>query len=287
MSENPLTPECFERLRKFIHDNTGIAVADGKSYLIETRFKALLEDELIGGFEALCDLLEGGAPPRLVDKIVNAITTNETLWFRDDGPWEILEKNLLPQFCEQLKSGKKKKIRIWSAAAATGQEPYSVGMLIREHIKGIPDVKPESFDILGTDISSEAIATCKAAEYELLAASRGISPERIDRFFDESEGVLRVNQEIRSMVRFQQFDLQRSFMGLGEFDLILCRNVLIYFANDLKKEIYEKISRTLTEDGALILGGAESIQGAARLFKMARAGRHLYYTRKPSKEEAS
>lgn len=280
MSSSELTPECFERLRKFIHENTGIAVADGKSYLIETRFKALLEEESIESFESFCDTLEKGVPARLLDKIVNAITTNETLWFRDDGPWQILEKNLLPQFCEQLTTGKRDKIRIWSAASATGQEPYSVAMLIREFIEGIPDIKPESFEILATDISSDAIATSKAAEYELLAASRGISPDRLEQFFDESEGSVQVKQEIRSMVRFQQFDLQRSFMGLGEFDLVLCRNVLIYFANDLKKEIYEKISRTLTEDGALILGGAESIQGTAKLFKMARAGRFLYYTSK-------
>lgn len=282
-----LSQETFKKLQAYVKEATGIAVSDGKTYLIESRFGEIVKEEGLDSFEALHAQLERGPSSRLKDAITNAITTNETLWFRDDGPWEILRKDLLPKFSARLQAGDCHRIRIWSAASSTGQEPYSLAMTIREYIEdeAPPSVKPESFEIVATDLSPAAIATAKAGRYEQLAASRGIEPEVISRFFEQEDGSITVLPKVRSMVRFERFDLQQSYAGLGKFDLILCRNVLIYFTNELKLEIFGKMARSLNPEGALILGGSESAQGAAKLFRMARCGRHLYYTPRP--EETS
>jgi len=284
VSETPtLSPETFEKLREVVEAKTGIAVRPTKSYLIESRFGRVLEARSIPTFEALYDELAQALPPKdLLQDAVDAITTNETLWFRDDGPWEILRKQLIPAWVDELRAGSRSRVRIWSAACSTGQEPYSVSMMIHEHLEddGVVDVKPEAFEIVATDISPAAVETAKSAAYDQLAASRGLPPQYLDRFFEDAENGIRVSEGVRSRVRIDEFNLQASFANLGRFDLVLCRNVLIYFSNALKLEIFEKLQRTIAPGGALVLGGSESANGAMKLFDMKRCGKHLYYVPK-------
>ncbi|HPG25024.1 MAG TPA: protein-glutamate O-methyltransferase CheR [Myxococcota bacterium] len=282
-----LSNDEFELLRRLVEERTGILVSERKSYLIASRFASLLEEEGVDTFAELYTRARAAAPDGpLMDRIVDAITTNETLWFRDDGPWHILRTALLPRYCAELSQGRRNRVRIWSAACSTGQEPYSVAMTIREFIQdeGLVSVKPEAFEIVATDISPQALEIARRGTYDQMAASRGLPPQYAERFFESSGSTIEVVPAIKSMVRFQRFNLQQSFALLGRFDLILCRNVLIYFSNELKLEIFRKIASALCPEGALILGGSESAQGATRLFQMVRSGRHLYYTARLEQE---
>ena len=282
-----LTPQAFELLREMIRSSSGIDLASSKAYLVQARLGPLLEGNGCADFLELHAKATRPDGTKLREAIVDAMTTNETLWFRDDGPWKVLRKALMPAFCERLESGEARKIRIWSAASSTGQEPYSVAMVIRDYIedRAGPGVKPEAFEIIGTDLSPSALFVAMTARYDQLAASRGLDPDMQERHFKTDGDSIVVRREVKSMVRFQQQNLIEDFSKLGPFDLVLCRNVLIYFANDTRKDIVGRIAGVLRPGGALILGGAESLQGALALFKLNRAGTSLYYVAKD--QEAS
>lgn len=202
----------------------------------------------------------------LKEKVIDAMTTNETLWFRDTHPYEILAGRLLPEIAAERKF---QKLRIWSAACSSGQEPYSISMVIEEYKRSNPGVFSSGEEILATDISTQILQQAQKGEYEMLALSRGLSQERLKKYFNATaEGGWKVQPGIKSRVRFQSFNLLGQYGSLGQFDIIFCRNVLIYFSSDVKLEILRKMRRQLRPGGYLLLGASESLSGLSDIYKM-------------------
>lgn len=285
MTTLSLSEQEFQHLRQFIEKECGIAVGDAKSYLIETRLARIATEAGCDTVAALSQKLLADPKSALRDEIVDAMTTNETMWFRDGGPWNVLEEALLPKFCDELKAGAKRRIRIWSAASSTGQEPYSVAITILDYLEAQrpPGVTAASFEIIGTDISPSALFVGISGRYDKLAISRGLGDERRDKYFEVSGRAWSLTKTVKDMVALHQFNLMEPYTRFGKFDLILCRNVLIYFSIDLKRDILDRLSGSLVNEGALIIGGSESLQGALGHFRMCQNEGNFYYKVKASR----
>jgi chemotaxis protein methyltransferase CheR len=225
-----ISQEEFDLLRKYIQENCGILVGDEKSYLIESRLAQLVVENGCTDFMQFYLKTRQDTGGTLRDKIIDAMTTNETLWFRDNGPWKLFRETLIPDFIDVLKTGKKKRIRIWSAACSTGQEPYSLAMLIQDALEASHcSVRPGQFEIIGTDISPSALFLAISGRYNQIAMSRGMDDIHKARYFVQKGRIWELKPDMRNRVTFKQFNLQHSFNMLGPFDLVLCRNVAIYF----------------------------------------------------------
>jgi len=199
--------------------------------------------------------------------IMDAMTTNETSWFRDSYPYDVLKEKLLPE----LSVKKNKPFKIWSAACSTGQEPYSISMIISEYLMGRPgSLSSGDIQIIGTDISSDVLQQAKAGVYDNIALGRGLSLERQKRFFKEKGSQWEIINDIRKRIVFREMNLKASYTALGKFDIIYCRNVLIYFSPELKKDIMFRMSQALKPKGYLILGGSETISGYSDEFDLVR-----------------
>ena len=208
--------------------------------------------------------------------MIDAMTTNETLWFRDTYPYELLKKQILPELEKSCRT-----LKIWSAASSSGQEPYSIAMTGLEYQQSRPGAFSLGLNILGTDISNTMLEHCQRAEYDGLALSRGLSPERRSRFFEESgNGMMRVKDYVRKNVSFRHLNLLDSYTLLGKFDIIFCRNVLIYFSPDLKAKIIKQFAQSLNPRGYLFLGASESISSVNNDFEMLRCNPGIIYRKK-------
>ncbi|MBF0379591.1 MAG: protein-glutamate O-methyltransferase CheR [Magnetococcales bacterium] len=214
--------------------------------------------------------------PLLRNKFIDALTTNETLWFRDNSFFDGLTNVIIPQLIENSK--KQTRVRIWSAASSTGQEAYSVAMLL-DHIGRRKNIRFDlnKFTILGTDISPTALQKAKMASYSQMTISRGMRKDFLNKYFVKKGTAYEVSPDIRKIVTFKQFNLKDSFRSIGKFDLILCRNVLIYFSDDLKSQIFSKMRDTLSKNGYLAIGASESPRGLTTEFKQFRAGQSVLY----------
>ena len=230
----------FEQFRVFLEKTCGILLGSNKQYLVSSRLNKLMEQQ---GIKTLGDLVRKiQAQPRsgLREAVVDAMTTNETLWFRDTYPFEVLKSRVLP---EMLKAGSGQRLRIWSAACSSGQEPYSLSMAIDEYERANPSQPKTGIQIVATELSGAMLAACKAAEYDSLAIARGLSTERL-RFDLKAPGRWAVKPAIRTRVEFKVQNLLDSYVALGKFDIVFCRNVLIYFSADVKKDILKRIHAT-------------------------------------------
>ncbi|MBF0187940.1 MAG: protein-glutamate O-methyltransferase CheR [Magnetococcales bacterium] len=260
-----ISAEEFKCIRSFVHEHSGILVGDGKEYLVENRLTVLMVQNGCKDFIELHEKLKTDPGP-LRAKVIDAMTTNETLWFRDASFFTALSDHIAPALLEKAK--RQPKVRVWSAACSTGQEPYSVAMLLdhgrRRMGAGAPPL--EKFEILATDISPSAIYMAQAARYSQLAISRGMRPAFLDRYFEKKGMAYEVRPEIRKLVTFKSFNLKESFTSHGSFDFILCRNVLIYFSDDLKRQIYSKLHGALQREGMLAIGASESPRGYTDAF---------------------
>ncbi len=282
-----LSSEEFELLRDLVRAECGISVGDEKAYLVETRLSSLVKETGCDSFRAFYDFVSEKSNHDLRDRMIDAMTTNETLWFRDDGPWKILREILIPEYFQLLKEGGRRQIRIWSAASSTGQEPYSVAMSILQAIDdaGDPSLKDEQFEVFGTDLSPSALFVANSGRYDPMSISRGLDPASKEKFFDQVGGVHSVCDRVRERVKFKRFNLMDSYAEFGRFDLVLCRNVLIYFAPELKRDIVERIADTLQEGGSFIVGASESLQGCLHRYTMQMSDGQIYYRRKPGGEK--
>lgn len=217
-----------------------------------------------------------GQDSKLRERILDAMTTNETSWFRDRYPYDILKEHILPELATQRGNS----ARIWSAACSSGQEPYSISMTVQEFQQQRPGSLPGAgVEIVATDISPTVLADAKAGVFDSLSISRGLTPERRDRFFQLQAGGKHweVRPEIRQRVRFRDLNLMTSYAALGKFDVVYCRNVLIYFSTDLKRDIIKRIAGTLKPKGYLFLGGSESIANYSDDFEMLRLPSGVVY----------
>jgi chemotaxis protein methyltransferase CheR len=209
---------------------------------------------------ALVERVNQQSPLGLKEKVIDAMTTNETFWFRDNAPFDALRDVLLPRF---VLEEKRQPLRIWSAACSSGQEPYSISMVIEEFKSRHPGVLMRDPEIVATDISTSVLASARQAEYDSLSVSRGLSEVRRKQFFEEMPmSRYRLKRAITERVSFRQLNLKDPYSSLGRFDVVFCRNVLIYFAAELKMDILQRIHIVMTPGASLILGASESLPAA-------------------------
>jgi len=260
-----ISPDEYESFREFLEDASGIVLGDNKHYLITSRITRLMTELSIQSFSELLDRIHDDH--RLRHRIMDAMTTNETSWFRDTYPYEFLKEKFFPERARQ--SGE--LIRVWSAACSTGQEPYSISIASNEFMVKNPGmISSDGVQVWGTDISSNALQTARAGVYDDVALSRGMSPELRKRYFRQEGNQWRVSDDTKKRVNFQELNLKAGFASLGKFDIIFCRNVLIYFAPALKADIMYRMSQSLKPNGYLILGGSETISGYSEDFEILR-----------------
>lgn len=255
---NPkITVSAFEyqAIRNFLSQSCGIVLGESKLYLVQNRLSSVLRKFDLDSFADLVSALQSPLPGarNIRTAVVDAMTTNETFWFRDSAQFNLLGKRVLPELLKQ-KAG---SIRIWSAACSSGQEPYSISMCVEDLIASYG--RGRNIQIIGTDISEAVLDEAKVAVYSEHSLSRGIDPGAKQRFFQKTHGGYRLKGGISQRVRFQQFNLLKPFSVLGRFDVIFCRNVLIYFSDDVKRDILRRMAGALEPGGCLFLSSTESM----------------------------
>ncbi len=256
----------YDSFRQFLEEACGIVLGDNKQYLVASRLNRLLKELDVSSVGELIVQLKKQPRSGLRERIIDAMTTNETFWFRDNHPYELLKDLILPELTKKRSS----QLKIWSAASSSGQEPYSISMILQEYLKSRPGSLTNNIQILGTDISPTMLEMCRSGVYDALALSRGLSPERKKRFFQQQGDLWQVTDEIRNRVRFSELNLMNSYASLGQFDIVFCRNVLIYFSSELKRDILRRISQTLAPGGYLFLGSTETIASYSDDFETVR-----------------
>jgi len=246
----------FLLFQKYVAQNCGIEIPPEKAYLFETRLSKLMLDAGIDSFGAFYNHI--AAHPNLLmrQKIIDAITTNETRWFRDETPWRVLEERLLPKLVGKIASGEKTQARIWSAASSTGQEIYSTVMCVDNYLRQNPvkGVALSDFDFFATDISSRVLDIAERGRYDRINIARGLSDYYRERYFVQNRSSWDLDPRIRDAARFVPFNLQNSYQAWGKFDVIFCRYVLIYFSDPVKQKVITKMRDALAAGGTLFTG---------------------------------
>ena len=268
-----LSEDLYKQFSAFLEAQSGIVLGANKQYLVKSRLAPLLGQF---GAATLSDLIKRSMDPKERDlkmTVVDAMTTNETLWFRDIYPFQLLTDKI---FLELGKTGR--PLKIWSAASSSGQEPYSIAMTALEHQFKRPGTLPGGVQIVGTDISASMLNQCKEGVYDSLALARGLSPERKRQFFEPyGDNKMRVSERVKKLVSFRPFNLLDNYSLLGKFDIIFCRNVLIYFAPEVKSKILNQFASSLNPGGYLMLGASESLTGLTDRFEMIRCNPGIVY----------
>lgn len=271
-----MTHQEFVGFAQFLERQCGILLSEKKSYLVKSRLMPLIRELDLGDLSSCLKLVQSHNNKGLRERVIDAMTTNETLWFRDKYPFTILSQTLLEKFATA-----NCKIRIWSAACSSGQEPYSIAMLVHEYKQKNPRAFAGGVEIFGTDISSDMLSRAKQGSYDVLSIGRGLPDDKKSRYFKTAaNNHMQLIPEITSMVSFKPLNLLDSYASLGKFDVIFCRNVLIYFSPQNKRKILQQIAACLQNDGALFLGASESIADLNQLFEIVRNNPGLYYTKK-------
>jgi chemotaxis protein methyltransferase CheR len=260
----------FDFLRKFLRDRSGLVLSDDKQYLIESRLVPVARRNGLASISEIVAKLRTQAPA-LEAAVVEAMTTNESFFFRDKTPFEHLRDEMMPALLA-ARAGQK-KLRIWCAAASTGQEPYTIAMILADMAAKIAGWRIE---ILGTDLSTEVLDRAKAGLYTQFEIQRGLPIQLLMKHFTQKGDQWEISPAIRSMVQYRPLNLLRDFSSLGQFDIVFCRNVLIYFDQGTKIDVLSRICRMLAPDGYLTLGAAETVVGLTAAFKPHAERRGLY-----------
>jgi len=276
VSARQLDDSSYQQFRTFLEQQCGIVLGDNKQYLVKSRLSPLMNKFDIDSLGELVKKTLAPVERQLRAAVIDAMTTNETLWFRDDYPYKLLKSKILPEFADR-----RTPIKIWSAASSSGQEPYSIAMSVLEYKQSNPGAFSRGVEIIGTDISATMLEHCKYGHYDNLALARGLSTERKDKFFESGDnGMLKVKDEVKNMVSFRPLNLLNSYSLLGRFDIVFCRNVLIYFSPEIKSQIIGQIHGVLNNSGYLFLGASESISGLSDDFNMLRCNPGIVYQKK-------
>ncbi|MCJ2020785.1 MULTISPECIES: protein-glutamate O-methyltransferase CheR [unclassified Methylobacterium] len=246
----------FEFLRGFLKQRSGLALTAEKRYLVESRLTPICRRCGLGSLGELISTLKLGRNGALERSVVEAMTTNETFFFRDRIPFDLFRDTLLPEAL--IRNASRRRLRIWCAASSTGQEPYSLAMLLQEAAPRMPGWQVE---IVATDISTEVIEKAKAGLYSHFEVQRGLPVQWLIKYFNQVGEQWQIAQSLRNMVDYRQLNLLQSFTMLGQFDIIYCRNVLIYFDAPTKSDVLARLAAQLTPEGALLLGAAETVIG--------------------------
>lgn len=265
MTPDAITSQDYQAFQKFLENASGIVLGDNKQYLVTSRLTKIMAENKLDCFSTLMKRI--GTDSALRNRILDAMTTNETSWFRDIFPFDVLKEKLLPEIAQK----KPAQVKIWSAACSSGQEPYSLSMMVQEYLASKPGSLPmNAVQIIGTDISPSVLAAARSASYEEVTISRGLSEERKNRYFRRKGTAWELIEDIKKRVSFREFNLMQGYTLLGRFDVIYCRNVLIYFSPELKRDILSRMAKALNPGGYLILGGSESISGYTEDFELVR-----------------
>jgi len=264
-----VTPLDYEFLRKFLKERSGLDLSADKQYLVESRLIPLARKSGLPGIAELVAKIKSGAEA-LTSEVVEAMTTNETFFFRDKIPFDHLRETIFPALVQARAS--RRSLRIWCAASSTGQEPYSIAMCVKQ-FTGLSGWRVE---IVATDLSQEVLEKSKAGIYSQFEVQRGLPIQMLVKHFTQIGELWQLNADIRGMVQHRQLNLLQDFSHLGTFDVIFCRNVLIYFDQDTKVGIFDRLARLLDTDGVLLLGAAESVVGITDAFKPYPEKRGLY-----------
>jgi chemotaxis protein methyltransferase CheR len=265
-----VTPLDYEFLRKFLKERSGLDLSPDKQYLVESRLIPLARRAGLPGIAEIVQKIKSGSEP-LISDVVEAMTTNETFFFRDKIPFENLRETILPMMLQARAS--RRVLRIWCAASSTGQEPYSIAMCLKEKGSALAGWRIE---ILATDLSQGVLEKSKAGIFSQFEVQRGLPIQMLVKHFTQVGELWQLNADIRAMVQHRQLNLLQDFSHLGTFDVIFCRNVLIYFDQDAKAGIFDRLARVIEPDGVLTLGAAESVVGISDAFKPFPERRGLY-----------
>lgn len=269
----------FTLFRDLLHNRCGILLPDNKKYLLETRLSGLVKSAGCHSFGQFYLLTKTASVHSvLFQKIVDAITTNETLWFRDRKPFEVFAEQLLPLYQLSVRAGKQQTVKIWSAACSTGQEPYSIAMSVLEH-----DARPggnlsAATQIVATDISTEALSIAQNGRYDSISMGRGLPNIYIKKYFTMERHQWSITNSVRRLITFKQFNLKDPLGGLsGPFDILFLRNVIIYFSDDCKKQLFKNLRRVMKPGGYMFLGAGESTTGYSDAFEVLDHDGTIYY----------
>ena len=266
-----MTPSEYEYLQKLLKERSGLVLSADKQYLVESRLIPLARRSGLGGIGDLVAKMKTGAEP-LVVAVVEAMTTNETFFFRDKVPFDHFRETILPSMLAARKN--RRSLRIWCAASSTGQEPYSLAMILKEMSATMSGWRVE---IVATDLSQEVLEKSKSRIFSQFEVQRGLPIQLLVKHFTQINETWQLSPEIRAMVQFKQLNLLHDFSHLGVFDVIFCRNVLIYFDQDTKVNVFNRLARVIEQDGFLVLGAAETVVGLSAGFSPYPERRGLYH----------
>jgi chemotaxis protein methyltransferase CheR len=265
-----VTPPDYEYLRKYLKDHSGLDLSADKQYLIESRLLPLARRTGLPGISELVQKMKGGSAA-FNTQVVEAMTTNETFFFRDKVPFEHFRDLIMPHLLASRAN--RKTVRIWCAAGSTGQEPYSLAMSLKEMGAQLAGWRAE---IIATDLSQEVLEKSRAGLYSQFEVQRGLPIQMLVKYFKQVGELWQINAEIRAMVQHRQLNLLHDFSQLGVFDVIFCRNVLIYFDQETKMQVFNRLAKAMEPDGFLMLGAAETVVGLTTVFKPVAERRGVY-----------
>lgn len=260
----------YRFLQQHIHSEVGIVLEGNKHYLFESRLTPILKQFEVSSINDLCCLLRGRSNSEVSRAVVEAMTTNETFFFRDPAHYEAIRTVLLPKLKEERRDTR--TLRFWSAAASTGQEAYSLAMLLLDE-----GLQSWNLQIQGTDFSSKVVERARSGLYQQIEVNRGLPTKLLLKHFHRSGLSWQLNDDVRRMARFETIDLRKSMRTLGPFDLVFCRNVMIYFDDQTKRSIMKEIHSTLFRGGWLLLGGSETVFGVEEWFERKTVGNTTVY----------
>ena len=249
----PMSSEDFQFFANFLRERSGISIDSSKAYLVEARMATLLKEDALGTLSSLVAALRQGGHRTLEDRVIDEMMTNETSFFRDIQPFRALQDYVIPALLERRENDR--KLQIWSAACATGQEPYSIAILIKEHF---PELADWTLSIVATDLSDSALQKAREGSYSQLEVNRGLPSDLLTKYFVQSGMRWQIKDEIRDMVEFRKMNLLDPINGLPPADIVFVRNVLIYFELDVKRESLARIREVMNPSSYLFLGGSET-----------------------------
>ena len=268
-----MKPQDFEYLQTVLKNRSGLVLSADKVYLVESRLMPVARNRGMAGLDELIQAMRVNADDALMVDVTDAMTTNESFFFRDMQPFESFRDTVLPTIVAARRAAKRGKVRIWSAACSSGQEPYTLSMLLKEDAAKLAGM---SFDIVATDLSTEIVAKAKAGIYSQFEVQRGLPIQMLIKYFQQNGEQWQIDSALRNMVDYRLFNLLDEYTGLGRFDIVYCRNVLIYFDQPTKSDILDRIAKVMPDDGILYLGGAESVLGICDQFKPVPGLRGVY-----------
>ncbi len=265
-----LRPEDFDYVAKTLKERSGLVLSKDKTYLLESRLMPVARKHGLAGLPELVQRMRG-RDEKVVGDVTEAMTTNESFFFRDGKPFDLFRTVALPHVLSARAA--KKSLRIWCAAGSSGQEPYSLAMILKEEQARLQGWR---VDLVATDISREMLEKAKAGLYSQFEVQRGLPIQMLVKYFKKRDESWQIDSSLRAMVQFREHNLLHDLRALGQFDIVFCRNVLIYFDQETKGKVLENIARQMPDDGFLFLGGAETVLGISDKFKPVQGQRGIY-----------